>query len=379
MAGFNYHQWEVSRADKAPMLEFLVEGLKNAGCTILHASEPTHAPFLITYQKPTGERQGVLAYAFFANSKETKNRPKDEHRFQVKYGSDTKAHLPVEVDPFGLITTIFVGIDVERGVVIAADPRVHDKTPMFLSVEFKKQHVDKVVQDGWHTWFRAKRSKGEITGEPVEALIGVRQNRVADLISFERSAQGKDAVSRQRLGEVMMMPKPVAGTHKLVTELSLTERALFDLIAETSRLKMAVRGWVAEVHLETYLQGVPGVADCHRINQEGSADISLTFRGGDPVLVECKNVASKTSAAGVPKIDFQRTRASKSDPCSRYYQPSDFALLAACLHGVTKEWKFQFMPTKLIQPHKKCVGRLHSSLAVGADWYGDAEAALAAL
>ena len=379
MAGFDYHRWEVSRADKAPMLEFLVEGLKGAGFTIIHASEPTHAPFLITYQTPKGERQGVLAYAFFANSNETKNRPKDEHRFQVKYGSDTKAHLPVEVDQMGMITTVFVGVDVERGVVIAADPRVHDKTPMFLSVEFKRHHVDKVVQAGWHTWFRAKRSKDGVAGEPVEALIGVRQERVLDLINFERAAQGKDAVSRQRLGEVMMMRKPVTETHKLVKELNLTERALFDLIAETSRLKMAVRGWVAEVHLETYLQGVPGVEDCYRINEEGSADISLRFRGSNPILVECKNVAGKTSAAGIPKIDFQRTRASKSDPCSRYYQPSDFALVAACLHGVTREWKFQFMPTKMIQPHKRCVGRLHSSLAVGANWYSDAEAALAAL
>ena len=38
-------------------------------------------------------------------------------------------------------------------------------------------------------------------------------------------------------------------SHKLLDELSVTPEALLDLINSASRLKMAVRGWVAETHL----------------------------------------------------------------------------------------------------------------------------------
>jgi len=110
MAGFEYKKWSVQRHAKQPLLDFIVEGLKAANCTILSTSDAAHAPFLITYETPLGERQGVLVYAFFANSKLTKNRPVDEHRFQIKYGSDERAILPIEQDPTRLLTTIFVGM-----------------------------------------------------------------------------------------------------------------------------------------------------------------------------------------------------------------------------------------------------------------------------
>jgi len=68
----------------------MCEALESQGCRIIHASEPNRAPFVITFETLTGERMGVVAYAFLATRTVTKNRPEDERSFQVKYGSKLK-------------------------------------------------------------------------------------------------------------------------------------------------------------------------------------------------------------------------------------------------------------------------------------------------
>lgn len=86
-------------------------------------------------------------------------------------------------------------------------------------------------------------------------------------------------------------------------------------------------------------------------------------------MIECKNVLARTQQ-GLPKVDFQKTRASKADPCSRYYKPTQFQVLAACLHPITSQWDFRFAPTGTLAPHPKCVGRLASNVLVKA-WQDD--------
>jgi hypothetical protein len=74
---------------------------------------------------------------------------------------------------------------------------------------------------------------------------------------------------------------------------------------------------------------------------------------------------------GVPKVDFQKTRSSKSDPCSRYYRPEQFEILAACLHPVTERWEFRFRTTRSLPPHPKCPGHLSQHVFVeNGDWTG---------
>lgn len=82
-----YKSYSVSRRHKQPLLDFVLSSLRTCGCTLLHHTSPAEAPFRITFEAPDGERMGIIAYAFFANSKKTRNRPVDEHRFQVKYRS----------------------------------------------------------------------------------------------------------------------------------------------------------------------------------------------------------------------------------------------------------------------------------------------------
>jgi hypothetical protein len=376
-----YKTWRVSRSDREPLLRFIHQGLEDSGCRIIYSTDPATEPFLVTFEMPSGERSGVLCYAFLANSKPTKNRPGDEYRFQVKLGSDANAVLKLHQDPLRLVTTLFVGIDTERQVLVGADPEMHNPTPMFISIEFKQRHVEAIAKDGWHAWERVRRGRG--TDAPKEVLVGAARARFLDYVLFERAAKGLDQGHRQLLAEKFLsVPSrsvPSIDRHRLIEELGLSEAALFDLIDETTRLKQAVRGWVAEVHLEQLLRDVPGVTDCARLNAEGKPDISLRYRGRGPYLIECKNVLRDTLSDGTPRLDFQKTRASKADPCSRYYRPSDFSIVAACLHAVTERWEFRYAATRTLPPHKRCAGRIQPTLQIDEQWTVDAAVVLEAI
>jgi hypothetical protein len=139
---------------------------------------------------------------------------------------------------------------------------------------------------------------------------------------------------------------------------------------------MAVRGWVAELHLVRALQNLPGVTDCRQNDEEGAPDVFLKFRGV-PLTIECKNVLRKRSAEGLARVDFQRTRASKTDPCSRYYAPSDFDVVAACLHAVDEQWTFKFVEPRQLDAHAKCKGKISNNVRVDDRWTSSAMDVLA--
>ncbi len=264
--------------------------------------------------------------------------------------------------------------------MVGADPAMHNPTPLFISIEFKRRHVQAIASNGWHVWERVRLNHPD---EPVEVLVGVDRSQLLNYIRFERAAKGLDQGHRQLLGEKLFAAssstKLSSEPHRRVKELGLHEAMLFDLIDETARLKMAVRGWVAEVHLEEALRSIPGVTDCARVNAEGKPDISLRYLGRGPFLVECKNVLRERARDGSPRLDFQKTRASKADPCSRYYRPGDFSVVAACLHAVTERWEFRYAATEALPPHRKCEGRIQSALRVDGVWTGDAVAVLDAV
>lgn len=374
---------------RQPLIDFMVGALEGAGCRILHRPSPDRAPFRITFETREGERLGIMAYAFRANTVLTKNRPTDEHRLQVKYGPEDEELHDVWQDPFGLYTTLFVGINPEGGFFVGADPWLHNPTRFYISIEFKQDHVDHLLRDGWHVWERKRRSVGEETG-PVEVLVGGTAESFLRFVRFEREALREDQGHRQLLAEkfglTSQTPSAAAGApasipppsvttgpsrerlHELATEFEMTENEVLDLIAGARRLKMAVRGWVAERHLVTFLKGVPGVTDCERSDAEGSTDVFLRFEGSRPLSIECKNVLRETNAAGQIRIDFQKTRASKGDPCSRYYAASDFNIVAACLHAVTERWEYRFAPSKELDPHGKCPGKLSHLVRLDDRW-----------
>jgi hypothetical protein len=370
----------VQAHDREPLIAFMLGALRRAGCRIIYEPSPNEAPFRITFETPSGERIGIIAYAFLANTKLTRNRPDDEHRFQVKYGSkDGKLHILWQ-DPYGLYVTLFVGINPELGFFVGADPILHSPTKFFISVEFKQQQVDRILRSGWHAWERERRFRGLDEEGPVEVLVGGTAESFLPYVRFEREALGEDQGHRQLLAErSVAVVAPVVGTvagpapsparlHELAREFEMSEAEVLDLIAGARRLKMAVRGWVAEEHLVRRLLNVPGVSDCVRDDEEGGPDVKLRFENSRVISLECKNVLRQRTADGLARVDFQRTRASKSDPCSRYYSASDFDIVAACLHAVSERWDFQFARSAWLDAHRVCTGKLSHLVKLDDRW-----------
>jgi hypothetical protein len=377
----SYSVYNVRRKDRQPLLQFIHEGLAASRCRVIQSSDAGQAPFRISFETAAGERMGIIAYAFFANQKLTRNRPSDEYRFQLKYGGKQKRNFHhLWQDPYGLYTTLLVGISPSEQFFVGFDPVMHSPTKHFISLEFKDSFVEEVRRTGWAWRERDRRSTSD---EPVEVIVGGTIESFLDFIRFEREARGEDQGHRALLADrrglisapttVATIPVPIesAYVHQLAREFEMSEVAVLDLIASASRLKMAVRGWVAEQHLVEQLRSVEGITDCERLDADGSPDIQLRFEGSDPLFVECKNVLRTPARDGAARVDFQRTRASKSDPCTRYYSSNDFDVLAACLHARTERWEYSFALTRTLDPHRKCPGKLSSNVVLDARWRED--------
>lgn len=373
--------YRVNQAHREPLIRFMLDALQGEGCRIIHSSEPNCAPFSFTFETPTGERMGVVAYAFLATRTPTTNRPPDERSFQVKYGSKTKRNVhSIWQDPLGLFTTIFLGISPERGYFVAADPEMHNPTRFFIRIEYKDRHSVDILKHGWAAWERERRSQDD---QRVEVLVGGTSKHFLDLIRFERAAHGLDQGNRQLLAE---RPELFRGTpstppeesvleqaaqHPLLSEFELSATEVLDVIANARRLKMAVRGWVAEEKLRDAISKLGQIALCKKIDVEGGPDLEIQLRNGPLLTVECKNVLRRTSADGTPRVDFQRTRASKSNPCSRFYAASDFDVVAACLHATSEKWEFRYILPSRLSAHSRCDGKLSNNVLVGKDWSVD--------
>ena len=383
--------YQVNAKARQPLVEFMTGALLSAGCKIIHSTPPDRAAFVVAFETPTGERMGIVAYAFLSTRTPTRNRPNDERSFQIKYGSKESYHdnnvHDLWQDPLGMFTTLLIGIDPDEGFCISADPVIHNPTKFFIRLEFKDEHAEAIADRGWLAWERVKRST-PADAPRIEVLVGATRERFLDLVRFERAVRGLDPGNRLILGEghAFSLPKgrapklksteeitDLAEAHPLAKQFALSSDEILDLIAGARRLKMAVRGWVAEEHLRGTLIKVPGITYCERLDEEGGPDLRVSFRDGPLLTVECKNVSRETDKHGNAKIDFQRTRAAKSDPCSRYYQPSDFDVLAACLHAVTSTWDFRYVLPSTLQSHKSCVGRIASNVRVDRHWVAGAE------
>lgn len=381
----DYKKYAVRPHAKRPLLAFIHEALVSQGCTIIKSTGPNEEPFRISFKTSSGERLGIVCYAFLANNRLTKKRPRDEHRFQVKLGSkDGKLH-DIWQDPFELYTTLFVGINPKSGFFVAADPVIHSPTRFYISIEFKEAHAQAILKDGWHAWEREK-DKPHPSEAAFEVLVGGRKDRFLDLVRFEHLAQELDPSHRQMLAgaffsgamaepsgpapDVAPMPSPET-LHRLAVEFDMTPDQILDLIADAKRLKVAARGWVAEMHLVETLRAVEGVTDCRRLDADKGPDVELRYKGSRPLTIECKNAMVRMGADRLPQVDFQRTRAAKSNPASRYYEPDSFDMVAACLHSVTARWEFRYIDTRELALHPKYPGRIKDRLKVDARWTED--------
>jgi hypothetical protein len=363
-------------ARRRPAVDWFLHGLARAGCRIVEPPDLGIAPFWAVVEVPGAGCLKLAAYVCTATSRETKNRPVDEARFQLKFGPriDGELHqLPDEPS----VTTLLLGIDTEYGIGVSADPLQHNPTRFYISIEYKKAHITAVTASGWHAWERERRGGNLIADEEsalTETLVGFRQERSLDLLLFERQARGAPPEYRHLLADswpqmTVAGPRQLLSrsTHSLLALLDMSAEEVMDMIAAAPRLLMAVRGWTAQHHLGKQLARLGCVRAVEPIEQDGQPDFRLEIAGRYPksvVLVECKNTLRATDSAGRPRLDFQRTRAPQGNPCGRYYTPDEFDILAACMHPTTERWEFLYHATAHMASHPICQGRLNHRVVV---------------
>lgn len=368
----------------------ITEALEKSGATILSGPDPTVAPFEYTIRTPQGEQVDLVCYAFTANKYKQGGRPSDEHRFQVKYGSEFQRYHKLYIDPSHRTVTLMFGVHHEMGLFVAVDPMMHNPTWFSMSVEMKQANLDEALKVGWAAWERDRSAARRKIDAPLlnlqtEAVCAFRPELFLRYLAFERVASGMDTGERlllaDRMGRaVSLRPRVVpAKRHALEDSLGLSAAEILDVLGGSFRLLVAVRGSVAEHHLETALRSTAGVTEVQRIDEDGQPDFRVRYRTRS-FRIECKNVLRRVLKDGVPRVDFQKTRASQSSKCSRYYDPKQFEVLAACLHPVTERWEFRFCPTRALPAHEECRGKLSSKVAVLGDaWSGAVTEALDAV
>ena len=104
------------------------QALAASGAQVLQRADPKTAPFEFLIRTPTGEQLELVCYAFTANKYRQGGRPADEHRFQIKYGSEFDRYHTIFLDPHRQKITLMFGVHLELGLVIAVDPRMHSPT-----------------------------------------------------------------------------------------------------------------------------------------------------------------------------------------------------------------------------------------------------------
>jgi hypothetical protein len=139
-------------------------------------------------------------------------------------------------------------------------------------------------------------------------------------------------------------------THPVELEMGLIASEILDVIYRSDRCYQAVRGFVAEYHLEKILTALVAAGQLEsyaRINKDGKPDFRI-FVDAREVTIECKNVKSgDLYADGDAKVDFQRTRNQVGEKArtGRFYSPGEFDVLAAAEHTKDGIWSFKFVRT----------------------------------
>ncbi len=335
------------------------------------------------------QRIGLMIYPFRMKRLTTRNRPCDEIRGQLRYGSEetwpAEDHF-VARDIAGVDTTLLLGVDPQENLMVGLDPALYDPLPLGISVYAKDQHADQVSQRGWAVWERTNRAGARRAApraaEGLETLVGFGPQRLLDYAAFERGASdlGLDPPLRYAAavdaGTNAHRSDPAPARHRLEQSFGLTAHEILDIIHHRMRLEVAVKGGVAEYHLERLLQADPAVGTVAGLDQDAQPDFDVRMLDGQTVLVECKNVSPEPYANGDFKVEVQKTRATSGDPAGRLYRPEQFDVVAACLYSPTRRWDFRFIRSAQLDRHHAHSDRLAATHRVDERWSRTLQAAL---
>lgn len=357
---------------------FLISAIGASGGRVLFSSSPDRAPVYLGVQLDTDERIGMLVYPFRMTRNTIRNRPSDEVRGQLRYGSESswQREHPVGRDIAGIDVTMILGLDATEGVLIGLDATLWDPLPMGISFYAKASEIDRAKQTGWHVWEKANRpgSKRTAPRSPTtfETIIAFTPDRLVDYARLERRASSlrldpplRHAAAIALAGETV---DHGSRRHVLEEQFGLNSEQILNIIHGRHRLSVAVRGGVAEHHLEHQLQHDPRVAIVKRLDADAMHDFDVVLDDGEQLKLECKNASPKPYANGDFKVEVQKTRTSKEDPASRFYPADAFDVVAACLFSATGKWEFRYGRTSDMPRHKDFPDRLAAVQTITAAW-----------
>lgn len=358
---------------------FLVSAVEASGGRVIYVSDPDKAPVYLGVQLDSDERMGMLIYPFRITQNQIRNRPSDEVRGQLRYGSEGSwgRDHPIWRDTAGVDVTLVLGVDPIDEVIVGLDATLWDPLPMGISFYCKKAEMGKAKQDGWHVWEKANRggSKRSSARSPtnLETVVAFTSDRLIDFARLQRQSTSLrlDSALRHSVATAMTQPnapQAMQARHVLEEKFDLTSQQILDIIIGRNRLSVAVRGGVAEHHLERHLRDSPGVRDVQRLDKDAEHDFDVTMQDGRFLRVECKNASPELYASGEPKVEVQKTRASKGDRASRFYAVDKFDVVAACLFSSTGLWEFRFGKTSGMLRHRDFPDRLAAIQKVTEDW-----------
>jgi hypothetical protein len=255
---------------------------------------------------------------------------------------------------------------------------------MGISVEFKQEQVDMISDTSWHVWERVNRAgtrrQSPRSRESLETIIGFTPSRLLDYARLERqaSALGLDPPLRYKaaVAAATVGTATQGARHLLESEFDLDPQSLLDIIAQRLRLKVAVRGGVAEHHLEQHLRADPAVTKVDHVDQDGPPDFLVTLVDGRDLRVECKNASPRSymrgdgpeEKPGDPRVEVQKTRAQKGDPAGRLYRRDQFDVLAVCLVAATGKWEFRFSRVESLESDAIYPDRIRAMQRVTGRW-----------
>lgn len=358
---------------------FLLDAVRASGGRLLYASDPHRAPVYLGVQLDSDERIGLLVYPFRVKKVETKGRPDDEVRGQLRYGVEEswKRDHPVGRDVAGVDVTMILGVDLAAGVILGLDANLWDPLPMGISFYAKDAEIQHAKASGWHIWEKVNRA-GTKRSEPrsptnLETVVAFTPDRLIDYARLERRATSLRLDPPLRYSAAVALTDKtavdeLARRHVLEEQFALTSEQILDIIGGRNRLSVAVRGGVAEYHLEHLLDSSPDIASVERLDVDAMHDFNIVLSDGRLMRVECKNASPKASASGSFKVEVQKTRASKGDPASRFYPADGFDVVAACLFSPTGRWEFRYGLTSRMSRHKDFPDRLAPIQTITDDW-----------
>jgi hypothetical protein len=381
----------VGRADMRQAILDALAGVKEAGVRVLFTSPDGIMPIYVGIELFDTHRIGLLFYPFRSTRRITKNRPGDEYRMQIRYGGERNWHTKdnsLAKDIAGIETTLVMGVDPKSGHFVGLDRTLYDPLPMGISFEYKQQFVEEALKSGWYVYERENipgaRREDPRSRTGLETVVIFRPDKILHFIHLERRAQRLtlDSPLRYRLAANLADANVtdlseiggaggISGRHDLEDAFAMSSKQILDLLSSANRLEVAVRGRVAEWHLERQLKETKGITAVEPLDVDGQPDFEVLIESGEKVRIECKNCSPKQTASGHYRVEVQKTRASKGDPTSRYYDVTHFQVVAACLFPVTKKWEFLFNRSDALKRHASHEHKIAAMQVVDESWSPD--------